>query len=175
MKTNHSRIVTRSFFVALSALAGCALGCSSSSSSPSDAVSACNTLANDGQPIAKAQVATAPPAPAGGAVADGHYVLTGYTLYTGAGGATGALTNTLRLAATISNSGTTLLVIWSMDGKPNEPTAWTQKTNGTALTHTQDCPSTGQVDPATYSASPSELTWYFASGSQTEAWTLTRR
>jgi hypothetical protein len=156
-----------------------AVACSSSSSSgvgSSDAgATACSSLTNDGEPIVKNQVAQDPPPPAGGAIADGHYVLTGYTIYTGQGGAAGTLTDAVRLAVTISASGTKLLVVMSEDGNPDEHTAWTQGTNGTALTHTQDCPATGQVDPGTYTAGPNELTWYFASGGRTEAWTLTRR
>jgi hypothetical protein len=172
VKTIPSRIAMAFFAVG-------ALACSSSSSpgvGTSDAgTSACNSLTNDGQPVLKEQVAKDPPSPAGGVIADGHYVLTGYTTYTGPGGATGTLTDTLRLAVTISGSGTKLLVVMSADGNADEHTAWTQATTGNALTHTQDCPATGQVDPATFTAGPNELTWYFASGGKTEAWTLTRR
>jgi hypothetical protein len=162
-------------------MASATFGCSSGGGSrggdpPPNDPGACNTLTNDGQALVETQSASAPPAPTGGTIADGHYVLTGYTLYTGAGGTTGPLTHTLRCTVTISNSGTTLVVVMSGDGNPDEHTVWTQKTNGTALTHAQSCPNTGQIDPATYTATPSELTWYFASGSsQTEAWTLTRQ
>src|SRR5262249_50503515 len=55
-----------------------------------DAATACNALDDGVAPVASTtQLAQAAPAPKGGTIADGLYVLTSVNTYTGVGGATG--------------------------------------------------------------------------------------
>jgi hypothetical protein len=56
---------------------------------PDDGPTVCTTLVNAGQPVTASQVATAAPPFQGGTIAEGTYVLTSETVYTGPGGATG--------------------------------------------------------------------------------------
>jgi hypothetical protein len=103
------------------------------------AASACNTLANTAHAITTQQVASDPPAPTGGAIADGTYVLTSATIYTGPGGPVGPggpAQTTLRI------TGATVEV--ANAGDP--PTrSITLVTSGTAFTSTDTCPDTTVV------------------------------
>lgn len=68
------------------------LGCGSSGAADpvgGNAVVACNVLALSGPEVPATRVAAVAPVPAGGAIADGVYVLTSWKEYTGPGGATG--------------------------------------------------------------------------------------
>jgi hypothetical protein len=69
---------------------------------PRDAPVACTSIALLGSLVPGTFMASAPPAATGGAIADGTYVLTGYRIYTGAGGLTGptgqSIRTTMRLA-----------------------------------------------------------------------------
>jgi hypothetical protein len=56
-----------------------------------DGSAICNTLANSAPAVTLLQVASDPPAFQGGTVVDGTYTLTSETIYTGDGGATGAM------------------------------------------------------------------------------------
>ncbi len=56
----------------------------------------CGFGANVGSDVDVQQMASTAPTPTGGTIADGTYVLTSGTLYTGAGGATGPLGLTLK-------------------------------------------------------------------------------
>jgi hypothetical protein len=103
--------------------------------SASDGPTVCNTLVNEGQPVTPVQVASAPPAFAGGTVADGTYVLTGQTIYTGDGGATGPTTPTQRI--TIQLQGSTFQV--SKDSDPPTSTYAFAPTGATYVA-TGECP-----------------------------------
>ena len=55
--------------------------------------STCDAVTDDGTPVAILQVAEAPPAATGGTLTNGRYHLTSVRQYTGAGGASGELTD----------------------------------------------------------------------------------
>ncbi len=68
------------------------LGCGSSGAADpvgGNAVVACNVLALSGPEVPATRVAAVAPVPAGGAIADGVYVLTSWKEYTGPAGETG--------------------------------------------------------------------------------------
>jgi hypothetical protein len=62
---------------------------------------ACNDLANIAVPVEVHAVAAPPPAPEGGTLVDGTYVVTASTLYTGEGGASGATGDEVRMTVRI--------------------------------------------------------------------------
>jgi len=112
-----------------------------------DAPIACNTLVNSASAIPIEQVASDPPAPAGGTPVDGTYALTAAVIYTGAGGPTGASGTT---QTTLQITGGTIQVASS--GDPATRTV-TFTTSGTSLASVDTCPDT-DTRPGTYTATP---------------------
>jgi len=100
----------------------------------SDSAAVCNTLANAAPVITTQQVATAPPTPKGGVVADGTYLLTDVTIYTGPGGPVGP-GGTAR--TTVQITGATVQV--ANAGEPATRTVLLQ-TSGATFTSTDTCP-----------------------------------
>ncbi|HEY6463794.1 MAG TPA: hypothetical protein VIY73_26675 [Polyangiaceae bacterium] len=126
--------------------------------SASDAGAACHDLGNAAPAITIQQVVGDPPAPEGGAIADGTYWLTAATIYTGDGdapGPSGSAHTTVRIA------GTTMDVAAS--GTPPTRTL-TLTTNGTSITAADTCPDT-ETSQATYSATATTLVFILPGGS----------
>ena len=112
-----------------------------------DAPVACNTLVNSASAISIEQVASDPPAPAGGTPVDGTYALTAAVIYTGPGGPTGASGTT---QTTLQIAGGTIQVVSS--GDPATRTV-TFTTSGTSVASVDTCPDT-DTRPGTYTATP---------------------
>jgi hypothetical protein len=116
----------------------------------SDAAPVCNTLANVAQPVTITQVASDPPTPQGGVMADGTYPMTDATIYTGPQGPTGA---TSMAQTTIRITGNTIQVV--TNGSPETRTE-TLVENGTQFTATGSCPDTSVLQGA-YTATATRL------------------
>jgi hypothetical protein len=110
-----------------------------------DAGAICNTLANTAATVTTQQVASDPPAPEGGTVADGTYTLTQVDIYTGPNGPAGP-SGTAQ--TTLKISGSTVQVASS--GQPTTRTV-DLATSGTSFTSTDTCPDT-TVLRGTYTA-----------------------
>jgi hypothetical protein len=109
-------------------------GGSAPDGSGDDGPTVCNTLVNSGQPVTAMRVASAPPAAQGGTPANGTYLLTSETIYTGAGGATGPSGTQ---SITIQIQGSTIQV-----AKSTSPLTSTYdlSTTGTTYTAAGECP-----------------------------------
>jgi hypothetical protein len=112
-----------------------ASGQDASGDAASEAAATCNTLANAATPVTEMQVAMAPPMLQGGTIADGTYFLTGFTIYTGPQGATGAMGTR---QTTLQIMGSTIQVADSVS--PMTRTV-TLTTSGIAFTGKTTCPS----------------------------------
>ena len=95
---------------------------------------ACNTLANTAKPVTVEQLAENPPAPLGGTIEDGTYLLTGVAIYTGPEGPSGP-SGTAQ--TTIVITGSTIEV--ASRGVPPTRTT-TLSISGTTFTSTDTCP-----------------------------------
>lgn len=112
------------------------------------AVTACNTLVNDGAVISKTGHAEAPPAMTGGTIADGTYVLTALDQYNGHHGDT---THKEKWAF----SGSSVLAV-SAEGGGDVRYAGTYSTAGNVLTLSITCPGPATIS-ALYTATASTL------------------
>ena len=119
-------------------------------SSANDAAETCNTLVNSASSVSIEQVASDPPAPQGGTIANGTYTLTAAVIYTGPQGPTGASGTT---QTTLQVTGGTIQVV--SDGDPATRTV-TFTTSGTSLDSVDTCPDT-DTRPGTYTATPTTL------------------
>jgi hypothetical protein len=105
---------------------------------------ACNTLTQIATPVQPQQVAEALPAPTGGAIPDGTYVITAITVYTGVGGATGPITDPQALTSV--NTGGVAQTVFTVTGQPDSNETYTYVANGTGLTVAKTCRGTGATD-----------------------------
>jgi hypothetical protein len=151
----------------------------------------CGALASCGMRVAVLKVASSPPPSLGGAVADGTYVLTGFTLFTGALGGSGptgawfrqtiALTTLVDDAGAPGDAGSTQRMQWievtASDSSPTSlGTATATFAATSAMTLDYVCPSvTSQT--ARFSANTSELIVFIdhANGASTGRATFTRQ
>jgi hypothetical protein len=115
-----------------------------------DAPAVCNTLVDVAPVVTVTQVASDPPAPLGGTIADGTYAMTDVTIYTGPQGPTGP---TGSAQTTIQVSGSTVQVVSS--GAPPTRTV-TLAISGSAFTSTDSCPDT-KVSQGHYTATATSL------------------
>lgn len=126
-----------------------------SDGSAGDTAGACNALANVAEVVTTQQVAEALPSLKGGSVAEGTYVVTAVTAYTGPGGATGPKTGTtmqqtMRLAAGAFD------IVRIQNGGTEKRSSGAYSTSGTAFTLGGTCPTTSSV-PVEYDATPTTL------------------
>lgn len=134
----------------------------------------CGAGANLAKAVDAQQVASAPPGAMGGTIADGTYVLTDATLYTGPGGATGSLGLTLQ--QTWGFAGTAYHLV-TKDGTTMKETAKGGTfTSVTAISiHLlQSCPD-ADFQSYEYTADAAKIVFYATDASGTLALTLTRR
>lgn len=129
---------------------------------PAPSAEACNSIANDAQPIsAIGVVAIDAPAPAGGTIPIGTFHLHGITLYAGKSGKSTAIPITLR--GTVKVTGDTVEQV--LDGKRPDGTTVAERstesfaTNGSEVTFTKTCDGTGSRT-GTFTATSSELTLF---------------
>jgi hypothetical protein len=117
----------------------------------------CNALVISGASVAAMQVAANAPPATGGAIANGTYHLVDMTLYTGPGGATGALP--VLLKQTVAIHGNTADTIAEFGATTASATA-TFVTSGASVTSTGTCPSAGAPEIATYSVNGTSLVMF---------------
>lgn len=115
---------------------------------------ACNALVNVAPQVTAMQVAAEPPPATGGVVSDGTYHLADLTIYTGAGGPSGALP--LQLKQTIAIHGTSADAITEVSGK-SQAQSTTFVTAGTSVTTAGTCPNVDPPQAGEYSATASSL------------------
>ncbi len=135
----------------------------------------CGAGANLGSDVDVQQMAADPPTPMGGTIADGTYVLTSGTLYTGAdGGATGPLGLTLKQTWRISGSAYSHVDFNQMMGRETRQGGTLMTVSAISLHLVQACPD---ADFASYefSATPTTFTLYSLDASGTLALVLTRQ
>jgi hypothetical protein len=132
-------------------------GDASSGDAEADAPAACNTLANGAATIPVEQMAADPPAPQGGAVADGTYTLTSAVIYTGPNGPSGATGTT---QTTLQITGATIQVVSAGD-PPTRTVTFT--TSGTSLDYADTCPDTA-TSTGVYTATPTTFVIELAGG-----------
>jgi hypothetical protein len=127
---------------------------------------ACNALVNVASDVAVLAQPSAPPPAKAGAIADGTYVLTSATLYTGPGGAAGPTGETLKMTLAIDGS----------DGQ-SVFDGVTRSTKleivGDKLRSTSTCPGTG-TDEIAYSATATTLALYLLDSKGTRVYSLER-
>jgi hypothetical protein len=118
-------------------------------------------------------VAASAPAPTGGAVLSGTYHLVGVTLYTGPGGATGALPSMKQTISIQSNVAD--VVTESEDGKTVRGTSSFFQT-GSSVTMATTCPDGGAPTTGTVSATldASLVVYLLTSTGQTAAYSYVR-
>ncbi|HEY8073756.1 MAG TPA: hypothetical protein VIF62_06600 [Labilithrix sp.] len=134
----------------------------------------CGIGANLGAKIDVQQTATDPPAAMGGTIADGTYVLTSATLYTGAGGATGSLG--LTLAQTWHFSGTAYAHVSfdQMSMLDVHQSGTYASVSAISLHLIQTCPDS-DFGSEEYTATPTGVTFYSMDASGTLALFLARQ
>jgi hypothetical protein len=134
--------------------------------SEAEAAAACNALQLDAPAVGLTYDTAAPPAPMGGAIADGTYFLTTQLVYETASGPTFPLG---RSKVTIAGP------LWHEvygDPEPNsvnpdKRTTSTMIATGTSLTLTRTCPSAGQPEITTYTADATRLTLFIEDRNKT--------
>jgi hypothetical protein len=138
---------------------------------PATAEGGCNGLGNCGTEIHVVQNPIAAPAPTGGTIAAGTYVMTTYTIYTGVGGASGTLSNWFRETMTFTTpaAGATQAFDWN-DVSETDQSA-TATSSGTiviappaSLTIEIACESASTF-PASYTATSASLILYYPDSS----------
>jgi len=128
---------------------------------------ACNALVNLGTDVPILTEAAVPPPAMGGAIADGTYVVTSATLYTGPNGASGPSGKSVRMTVAIAGMrGDSVLDDMNRSA--------TFVIAGTKLKSTATCPGTG-TDEVDYSATPESLTLYLIDSKGTRVYFLGRR
>jgi len=116
---------------------------------------------NDATVVVAKQVASSAPSPTGGTVTNGTYHLVDLTVYTGPGGAVGALP--LAIKQTIAIHGGTADAISEVSGKSEDVTS-TFAAAGTTITTAQTCPSAGSPQTGTFSATPTSVVFLLVNG-----------
>lgn len=121
-----------------------------------DSPAGCNTLDNVGDTVTTTRVAEALPTLTGGTLAEGTYVVTAVTEYTGTGGASGTVAGdtmkqTMRLAAGKFE------IVRMQKTNPEKRSAGDYKTSGTTFTMTGTCPSASGDVPVNYEATGTTL------------------
>jgi hypothetical protein len=141
---------------------------------PADAAVACNTVPNGGATVTLVRVPQAPPAPTGGTIADGTYVLTSLVQYTGPGGASGPTSMMVRMSMRIGGGRLDLV---QNTGSGDQTLTYDLATMPAMnlLTITPTCPSAGPPQPSLYSASPTELRAYGNGQTSSPLYVLTKQ
>jgi hypothetical protein len=138
-----------------------------------DASVHCNDLINMAPVIPGQKVAAVLPTPRGGTIADGTYYETAYTLYTGAGGATGPEGVDHQMTAIIAGGMARVVVFGDV---VQQRYLFNIATSGTTTTWNFLCPTGFTAIPYGFDATPSEITLYvpFDPANQ-RTFTLTRQ
>lgn len=114
-------------------------------------------MVQSGADVAQIAVASDQPAATGGAVPDGTYQLTGWTLYTGAGGASGP-TGTQQAMTVVVQGQTAELVLHAATGTQRLTVTFTNSMNQTIIV--QRCPDFGRPPVDEFTSSGDTLVLY---------------
>src|SRR5688572_15488915 len=120
-----------------------ATGCGPAFSGDCSPISNASTVAVTSE--VRAEIA---PIPMGGSIADGTYVRSATTHYTGIGGSTEAPTVTHRQTLAVSNGGTVLKSVDSKNGGADELLIFAIRVSGTALRTSLVCKLSGDISYA---------------------------
>jgi hypothetical protein len=121
----------------------------------------CNALANVGPIVGATQVAADAPPATGGVVTDGTYHLVELTIYTGPGGASGAVP--IAVKQTVAIHGTSADAVTEVSGM-SQAQSTTFVTSGTAVTTAGTCPTMGPPQTGEYTATATALVLYLVNG-----------
>ncbi|MBX3204736.1 MAG: hypothetical protein KF764_06690 [Labilithrix sp.] len=131
-----------------------------------DAGGRCNLLENVASDVPVVRVADDAPAPAGGTIASGTYIVTAATEYTGAAGSSGETGQTVRMTFRFA-----LPEVESVFEGVNRSATTT--IDGTKLVTTTTCPSS-QATETSYTATASTLSVHIVKSSSVLVYLLTR-
>jgi hypothetical protein len=128
-----------------------AAGCSSPSGPGPDASGDCNTLAQLGAPVTATFTSGNAPAPTGGTIVPGTYLLTAATYY-------GTMVASNVAETALVSAGSITAVLTDQSGGAVDRNNLAYMTNGTDLVETHTCPLTGVTTTVSFSATPTTLT-----------------
>lgn len=128
----------------------------------------CNAIASAGEPVPETAGAGAMPTPAGGAIADGTYVLTAWEIYP-----PGSV-DAFQRRETFVFAGNTVESLSQKDAEPEQRRAGTYSTSGTTWSISLSCPVTQTVD-LPYTATPTTLQIFEIGPDVAEVHTYTKR
>ncbi len=154
-------------------MAGCGGDDAAVDAGPPDATGDCNGIGATGATIMEQRVASAAPTPTGGNIADGAYVVTSMTVYTGVGGATGPTGLILR-SESVNSAGD--FVYAESDGTTvSVRSGGTYVTAGADITIAFTCPAGDPDAPFTqFDADATEFVLYDSTNAAAvRAWTFT--
>jgi hypothetical protein len=139
----------------------------------------CNTLVNDAPHVVPQNRPTAPPAPLGGTITDGRYVLTTYNLFIGPDGQAINLGD-FWAADVVMVAGTTIQSVegYRMEGLehlPGTSRSYSFTASGTTLSVAETCPMPTEARSIEFTASASEYRWYVPAAGATAELTYTRQ
>lgn len=136
----------------------------------------CSSLGNTAPVVAEQNVASAPPTPAGGTIADGTYFLTAAKVFTGAGGATGPTGVTYQMDSKWAGGAFEYVEAITGGTGAGGKYAGTYATSGTAITITFTCGSTGKSGFTLFDATATSFTIYTPpSGGTANGWVFTKQ
>lgn len=127
----------------------------------------CNSLVNVAADVPIIAAPSAPPPATGGAIADGTYVVTRATVYTGIGGAAGPTGKSVKMTVTVAGANVESV----FDGVTRSATI---AMAGTMLESTTTCPGTG-TDELPYSATSTSLTLVLIDTAGTRVYSLEKQ
>jgi hypothetical protein len=137
----------------------------------------CNTIANDGTPIAETRVAAAMPTGSGGTLVDGTYHLTRREIYTGTGGASGPTGDTRKATLVIANAASATMTLdfaTSINGAGDARERYAGNTPANGVTQfgvTRSCPPIAVISVSAYSAAGSTLVLINQNDGDVDTWT----
>lgn len=126
----------------------------------------CSTLVNVAKAVDIVDQAGDPPAPAGGVLVDGTYVVTRAVRYTGAGGSSGPSGKQVQMTVRLKGQDAESIF-------DNVPRRARVQVDGVNLRTTAICPSSA-IDDAPFTASGDTLTLYLHDSKGTRVYSLTR-
>jgi hypothetical protein len=147
---------------------------------PADGPSvACNMLVNDGPHVVPVNQPTSPPAPLGGSISDGTYVLTTYNIFIGPDGQP-PLQGDFWASSIMTVTSTTMQTIegyrmGGLDHLPGTARTYTFTVSGTAINLAETCPKMTPAATTDFTATPNEFRLYVSGPSWTTEEIFTKR
>jgi hypothetical protein len=135
----------------------------------------CGTVVNVASMIIVSAVATDPPVPSGGTIADGIYAMTVEQEYTGDGGASGPIATTSSISLTRQFAGGSYQLVGRHLGGIDQWSSGTYSTSGTTFTQTETCPASNEDSYQYSSDGVGTVTFYFPNPVQILAQTFIKQ